>query len=129
MGGRGTFAAGKPTEFTYRAVGEIEGVKVLEGLNGKHDLPVESHKSSSYIQLYPDGNFKMMRFYNREHYLVMEIAYHPEPKLDGSRKSILHIHEYQQDQFLARPSRLLTEEEYRKFKKYLKGATRWKSGK
>lgn len=65
MGGRGTYAAGNNPPYTYETVGMIEGVKVLSGLGDKHDLPVEAHLSEAYIQLYPDGNFKMLRFFDR----------------------------------------------------------------
>ena len=123
MGGRGTFAAGKPTEFTYRAVGEIEGVKVLEGLNGKHGLPEEAHDSKAYIKLKPDGTFHEMRIYDKNHYLIKEIAYHPEPSLNGGNRAdnILHIHEYKRDNFKDRTPRLLTSAEIRRYRKYFRG--------
>lgn len=127
MGGRGTYAAGNNVPYTYKTVDKIEGVKVLQGINGKHDLPVEAHSSEAYIQLYPDGNFKMLRFFDKEHYLIFEVAYHPEPKLDKSRKPILHIHEYpERNNFTKRTLRLMTEKEYKVFKKYFGGVTRWK---
>lgn len=127
MGGRGTFAAGNPVAYTYETVRKIEGVKILSGLGNKHDLPVEAHSSEAYIQLYPDGNFKMIRFYDKQHYIKAEIAYHPETDLDSSRKSILHIHEYpKQGDFGSRTKRLLTHEEYEKYKKFFGGDLRWK---
>lgn len=127
MGGRGTYAAGKNPPYTYETVGSIDGVKVLQGLNGKHDLPVESHSSEAYIQLYPDGNFKMLRFFDKEHYLTFEVGYHPETELDESRKPILHVHEYpEHDNFKKRTTRLMTEKEYDALKKYFGGVTRWK---
>ena len=64
MGGRGTFAAGNPVPYTYEAVGNIEGVKVLQGLNGKHGLPEEAHSSKMYIKLHRDGTLNMLRIYN-----------------------------------------------------------------
>ncbi len=127
MGGRGTYAAGNNVEYTYKTVDKIEGVKVLEGLHGKHDLPAEAHSSESYIQRYSDGNFKMLRLYDKDHYLTAEIGYHPEKDLDPSRKPILHIHEYKRDNFIDRTPRLLTEKEYEKYKKYFGGVTRWKT--
>ena len=43
-----------------------------------------------------DGSFREMRFYNANHEAVIEIAYHPEPKLSPSGKDrqtpILHYH-------------------------------------
>lgn len=127
MGGRGTFAIGKSVPYSYETVGEIDGVKILHGLGDKHDLPVEAHSSSAYIQLYPDGNFKMLRLFDNKHYLIKEIGYHPEPQLDKSRKPILHVHEYPvHDDFSKRTTRLMTEEEYDKYKKYFGGIKRWK---
>ena len=127
MGGRGTFAIGNPVPYFYETVGKIDDVKILQGLGDKHDLPVEAHSSSAYIQLYPDGNFKMLRLFDSEHYLVKEIGYHPESQLDKSRKPILHIHEYPvHDNFSKRTTRLMTEEEYEKYKQYFGGVNRWK---
>ena len=123
MGGRGTFAAGKTVDYTYETIGYIEDVKVLQGLNGKHGLPEEAHSSTAYIKLKPDGTFHEMRIYDADHYLVKEIAYHPEPKLNnGNRKdNVLHIHEYQRDNFKNRTPRFLRPEELALYKKYLKG--------
>jgi len=127
MGGRGTYAAGNNVPYTYETVGKIEGVKVLQGLNGRHDLPVEAHSSEAYIQLYPDGNFKMLLFFDKEHYLTFEVGYHPETELDKNRKPILHVHEYpEHDNFKKRTTRLMTEKEYDALKKYFGGVTRWK---
>ena len=55
---------------------EIMRLIRMKGLGNKHDLPVEAHSSEAYIQLYPDGNFKMLRFYDKEHYLTFEVGYH-----------------------------------------------------
>ena len=66
MGGRGTFAVGNPVDYTYKTVGYIEDVNVLEGINGKHSLPDEAHSSSAYIKLKPDGTFHEMRFYDKD---------------------------------------------------------------
>ena len=128
MGGRGTYALGNNVPFSYRTVDKIHGVKVLEGTNGKHSLPEESHTSNAYIKLKPDGTFHEIRIYDKNHYLIKEIAYHPEPNLDKTRKPILHIHEYKErDNFAIRPKRLLTNQEYNKYKKYFKGDLRWKT--
>lgn len=56
-----------------------------------------------------------------QHYLVKEIAYHPEPSLTGNHKPVLHVHEYKRDNFSERKPRLLTKYEYEKYKKYFKG--------
>ena len=95
MGGRGTFAAGNPVPYTYKTVGFINGVKVLEGISGKHSLPESAHSSYAYIKLKPDGTFHEMRFYDKNHVLYLEIGYHPEPNLTGDRsKAVLHYHVY-----------------------------------
>lgn len=127
MGGRGTYAIGNNVKYQYKTVEKIEGVKVLKGSGNIHDLPVESHLSIAYIKLKPNGEFSMMRFYDKNHYLVKEIAYHPEKKLDNSRKPILHIHEYEPGNMGNRPSRLLTAGEYEEYKKYFRGELRWKA--
>lgn len=123
MGGRGTFAAGNPVPYSYQTVDTIEDVKVLVGVGGKHSLPEEAHSSSAYIKLKPDGTFHEMRIYDKDHYLVKEIAYHPEPGLNGGNRceNVLHIHEYKRDNFRDRPPRLLTPEEIKRYRKYLKG--------
>lgn len=122
MGGRGTYAAGNNVSYAYETVGYIEGVKVLQGIsNNSKGLPVESHSSSAYIQLHPDGKFKMYREYDQDHYLLLEIAYHPEPNLSKNHKPVLHIHKYKRNDFTDRLPRLLTDEEYEKYKKYFKG--------
>lgn len=127
MGGRGTFAVGNNVKYQYKTVDKIENIKVLQGIGNIHDLPVEAHTSSAYIKLYPNGNFNTMRIYNKDHFLVREIAYHPERKLDRSGKPILHIHEYNPGVLNDRPCRLLNEKEYNYYKKYFKGELRWKA--
>ena len=66
MGGRGTFAVGNAVPYVYETTGTIEGVKVLQGVNGKHGLPEESHSSRAYIKLKPDGTFHEMRIYDKD---------------------------------------------------------------
>lgn len=121
MGGRGTFASGNNVAYTYETVGKIDDTKVLQGVGGVKGLPVEAHSSNAYIQLHLDGTFKMYREFDSEHYLVKEIAYHPESKLTGNNKPVLHIHEYNRNNFTDRKPRLLTDKEYIKYKKYFKG--------
>lgn len=123
MGGRGTFAKGNAVSYTYKTVGKIEGVKVLQGINGKHSLPAESHYSLAYIKLKPNGVFHEMRIYDKDHYLVKEIAYHPEPKVNNGNRSenVLHVHEYERDNFANRPAHKISKEEYEAYKKYFKG--------
>ncbi len=123
MGGRGTFASGKSVAYTYETVGKIEGIKVLKGINGKHSLPEESHLSGSYIKLKPDGTFHEMRIYDKNHYLVKEIAYHPEKSLTGNNFTpVLHYHTYDKN-FNRSDAILLSKDnkDFDLFKKYFKG--------
>ena len=76
---------------------------------------------------YPDELFYsvLCRYYLssgiKEHYLVKEIAYHPEPKLTGGRRrNILHIHEYDRS-FKRSDARWLTQKELNLFQKYFIG--------
>jgi len=123
MGGRGTYAIGNNVAYTYRTVDIINGVKVLEKINDKSSagLPEESHTSSAYIMLNRNGQFRMYREYDANHYLKFEIAFHPEPKIDPSRKPVLHVHEYQPNDFSKRAVRALTSAEYEKYKGFFKG--------
>lgn len=129
MGGRGTFAAGNPVPYSYQTVGMIEGVKVLEGLNGKHGLPESSHSSEAYIKLKPDGTFHEMRLYDKDHVLYMEIAYHPEPNLTGNRQTpVLHYHLYDKrfsinktGMFERTHAQFLPDSIKEKYKKFFKG--------
>lgn len=120
MGGRGTFAIGKKVDYTYRTVGEIEGVKVLEGINGKHNLPEESHSSNAYIKVDSSQNFVRFREFNIDKTSHFDIDYHPEPKLTGNQQPVFHIHFYKNG-VRDKMGRLLTSEEYKKYKKYFKG--------
>ena len=120
MGGRGTFAAGNPVPYTYETVDMIEGVKVLQGIQGKHGLPEEAHSSRAYIKIKLDGTFHEMRIYDKDHYLKYELAYHPEPSLDSSRNPVLHYHVYGRD-FSRTAAMKMTKAMKKHFKKYLKG--------
>ncbi len=124
MGGRGTYASGNDVTYTYETVGKIEDVKVLQGIGGKHGLPEEAHSSRAYIKLKPNGTFHEMRIYDEQHYLIKEIAYHPEPTLnDGNRvQNVLHVHEYaDRNNLNIRPAHRITRQEYKIYRKYLKG--------
>lgn len=120
MGGRGTFASGNNVAYNYETVGKIENVKVLRGLNGKHGLPEEAHSSNSYIKLKHDGTFHEMRFYDKDHYLTFEIAYHKEKSLGSGDKPILHYHIYDRS-FNRSNAMKVPKSMYKRYKKYLKG--------
>ena len=123
MGGRGTFAAGNPVPYVYKTVDKIHDVKVLVGTekSGEHGLPAEAHYSWAYIKLKPNGVFHEMRIYDKDHYLIREIGYHPEPSINnGNRRDpILHVHEYpERDNFHNRKPHKITRKEYEMYKKY-----------
>lgn len=129
MGGRATFAAGNPVAFTYMHTGEtIEGIKVLKGINGEHSLPASSHSSQAYIKLDVNGKFKEIRFYDKNHCLTLEIAYHPERNIDPSNRPVLHYHTYNPTFSITKigdggrsEAMPLTEEMLKRYKKYFKG--------
>ncbi len=118
MGGRHTFASGIDVPFVYKTVGRFHGIKVLEGTGEKHNLPEEAHSSPAYAKLFKDGNLQMLRFYDKDKYLVLEIGFHPEPELTGHHGMVYHIHEYGKD-FSSRSKRLFTPEDIEKYGKYL----------
>ena len=121
MGGRGTFASGNSVPLTYQNVEKIHDVWVVKGINGKHSLPVESHKSNAYIKLEHDGTFKEMRIYAKNHKPLYEIAYHSEPQLNNGKKDkIFHVHYYDKygNRSNAKP---IPKKLFEKYKKYYKG--------
>ena len=123
MGGRGTFAAGNVVEYKYETIDKIEGVKVLRKSDKRASggLPEESHSSKAYIYVNKDGEFRKYREYDKNHYLKFEIEYHPEKSIGPLGKPVLHVHEYEPDNFRHRTTRPLTKEEYKKYKKYFRG--------
>lgn len=120
MGGRGTFAGGKNVGDTYESVWMIEGVKVLQGVNGKHNLPEETHRSKAYILADSNGNFVRYRKFNSDHTSKIDIDYHPEKKRSGNYSPIFHAHEYENG-VRAPFGRGLTDSECAKYKKFLEG--------
>lgn len=121
MGGRGTYAAGNDVAYTYRTVDTIAGVKVLEPLSGARKLPEEAHSSRAYVLLDRHGVFHQYREYDENHYLRFEIGYHSEPSIDPSRKPVLHVHEYEPDDFQHRTTRPITQEEIERCGKFFEG--------
>ncbi|MCR5183938.1 MAG: hypothetical protein K6B46_04470 [Opitutales bacterium] len=126
MGGRGTFAIGNNVNYTYNTIGKIGDIKVLKGLAGKHNLPMESHSSKMYIRLKPDGTFHELRMYSDNHLAVLDIDYHIEPRLGTTRKPVLHYHTYEygsqyKNGVFRHDAEILTEKLYKQFSKYFKG--------
>lgn len=124
MGGRGTFAAGNPVPYSYQTVGMIGGVKVLKGIGGKHSLPEEAHSSSAYIKLKPDGTFHEMRIYDKDHYVILELAYHPEKSLGSAGRSILHYHLYDRN-FNRTLARKMPKAMRKRYSKYFAGVKQY----
>lgn len=126
MGGRGTYAIGNDVGYTYKTIGKIDGVKILQpnNINRSLKLPEESHNSSSYVLLDKNGVFHQMRFYNSKHEAIFEIGYHNEASLGQGK--ILHVHIYSKpgeishgmaEKFVIGPGNVY----YEKYKKYFKG--------
>ena len=126
MGGRGTYAIGNNVEYTYKTVGEIDGVKVLQPEDAKRSfkLPEESHSSSCYVLLDRKGVFHQMRIYDKDHKAIFEIGYHNEASLGNGK--MLHVHIYENPgeishskavKFVIEPGNIY----YEKYKKYFKG--------
>ena len=99
MSSRGSYAVnGHVTTKEYETIYvDNIGSKILEGTSPKsHSLPDYAHTSNSvYIKLKYDGKtLHEMCFYNDKGNLIMEIAYHPEPKINNGDRgtSILHFH-------------------------------------
>lgn len=95
MGGRGSFSTGRETEYTYKTVDIVDGVKVLQPAKEKmsYKLPEESHSSGAYL-LYSkrDGAFIQYREYNENHEVVLEVGYHNEPGMGEGK--VLHVHKF-----------------------------------
>ncbi len=136
MGGRGSFAAGISVPYTYEVDktysddGKWEGVKILKGLDSKHSLPESSHSSLAYMKLDKNGNFKEIRFYDKDHCLYLEIAYHAEKSLDKTGKPVLHYHTYDKSFSMSKDgdggrskAMRLSRGMKKHFKKYFKGVT------
>lgn len=139
MGGRGTFAAGNPVPYTYEVDtsfspdGKYKGIKVLKGIkgSGQHGLPESSHSSTAYIKMNPDGTFNMMRVYDKNHNLRLEIGYHVDSKLAKGKGKVLHYHIYDTsfsqttDGKPVRPSKVLHKNSkiYKTYSKYFKGVS------
>ncbi len=102
MSSRGSKAEnGHVTTDEYETVKVTQsGVKILEGKGDKHSLPDYVHTIGSiYAKMKRDGTTLLaMRFYNDSGKPEIEIAYHPEPKLNGgSRENVVHYHLFDSD--------------------------------
>lgn len=123
MSSRGT-NADIPFAKQYKTVDTLYDAKILEGINSKyHGLPEVSHSpNAKYIKLSNDGDLRMMRIYDNDRYLTLEIGYHPEASINnGNRKDkVLHYHTYDRDFNRSKAVRLTKNNDiYKKYKKYL----------
>lgn len=127
MGGRGTFAAGKKAAYSYKTVGMIDGVKILQPTDDRKSpkLPEESHTAGNrYVLLNKKGVFHQYREYNEKHKVVLEIGYHYENGLGEG--NVLHIHIYHRagaefHDEKTTEKRKLTRDEYSRYKHFFKG--------
>lgn len=95
MGGRGTYSVGNNVAYTYKAVGDIDGIKILEPIDSTKSfkLPEESHTAGNrYVLLDKNGVFHQYREYNENHKVVLEIGYHIESDLGQGKVFHVHIH-------------------------------------
>ena len=124
MGGRGTYAVGNDVKYQYKTVDYIEGVKVLQpkDKNKSFSMPPEAHSSSRYIVLDKGGIFHQYVEYNNDHLPIFEIGYHFESGISKRGEHVFHVHEYSKPGIENRkPARVITKEEYEKYKKYFRG--------
>lgn len=124
MGGRGTYAVGNKVGYTYKTVGKIEGIKVLQPVDSKRsfNMPPEAHSSNGYIILDKSGVFHQYTEYNKDHLPIFEIGYHFEKGISKQGEHVFHIHEYSAPGIDNRqPARKITIREYEKYKKFFKG--------
>jgi len=102
MSSRGSFAKnGHVTTIEYKTIfkNETLNMEILQGTSKQfHTLPDYSHSPNMvYVKLKDDEvTLHEMRFYDSNCNPIIEIAYHPEPKINNGdmRTNILHYHIY-----------------------------------
>lgn len=120
MSSRGVFIKnGHVTSKEYKTVKKIYDAEVLEGQKYAHSLPDYSLKPNKIYIKETKGEFRELRVYNEEGKAFLEIAYHGEKSLTGSRTSrVLHYHMIDEN-FRRSKAFLVTSEIYAVYKKYL----------
>ena len=90
-------------------------------VSNQRGLPAESRSSWAYIKVKSNDTFHEMRIYDDDHYLIKEIGYHGESKLNNGNfeEPFLHVHDYSRD--FKRTTRRIMDDEYNLYKKYFKG--------
>ena len=122
MGSRGAVAKyGYVTDLDYHTVKVTEsGVKILKGYGNNHSLPELAHTPNSIYARFKDDEFYEMRFFNNKGYPIIEIAYHPEPKINNGDKQqkILHFHVY--NGLERKDAEMMNDDIKEKYSKFLK---------
>ena len=114
------------TEYHLKDDKMVYDAKVLVGATKRqHGLPDYCHSpNSKYIKENPDGSFREMRIYDSTGSPIIEIGYHPEPKLTGNRHDyILHYHTFDSNLIRTLVGRVSASENtiiYKKYRKYLR---------
>lgn len=72
------------------------GEKVIKGTGTKHNMPDYSHSKNSVYVIKSEGEFRAMRIYGENHEPIVELARHPEARLNsGNREEkVWHMHIY-----------------------------------
>lgn len=122
MGGRGTYASGVIVPYTFETVGFVDGMKALKGIGNVHGLPAEAHSSYVYVQRLENGNVKTIRFYDKGHRPIFEVANHPEKSLDPSGANVMHYHIIDGDITKRGKAHRFTKAMKKRYGKYFKGA-------
>lgn len=70
------------------------GEEVLEGCGNNHSMPDYSYSPNSVYVINKKGVFHAMRVYGEDHMPIIEIAFHPEPRLNNNDRehSVWHMH-------------------------------------
>lgn len=121
MGSRGAMleSGGFRTPAGWHTVSFIHGVKVLlPNKSGRsRNLPQASNTpGTKYLLLNPDKTFRALRIFGKNRLAEMDIDYH---KIDG--KMQLHKHLYNAKGERQKEHLLLSKEELKKYRPYLKG--------
>ncbi len=108
------------------------GEEVLEGYEHVHSMPDYSHSANSvYIVKDELGHFRTMRVYDEDHMPIIEIAHHPESRINhGNRKDpIWHMHVYKKGDLEHNPAQLISKEIEERYKDLLEdiGYDQWHS--
>lgn len=114
------------TEYQPKEGKTINDAEVLTGTSPQnHGLPDYAHSpDAKYIKENPDGTFREMRIYDETGFPILEIGYHPEPRLTGNRhEKVLHYHTFEPNLDRELGGKLSEHEHadiYEHYQKYLK---------